>query len=324
MKRLQKGLLAGAVTLALGALSPAYGASSIVFDQLGTAGAAGQLINTFDWAPDNALAIGALSTAPVGGVSTFEVVAQGKLGNFIAPGNTQIGVQSGEFTFQVRFFENATGIGGAAAAFTLGPGASTFTIYRDDVADSNQITGTGYGDGTAILTGTLVSLQGLFNNNTFTFPDLFPITLLDQLNADNQNGTQTIQGSGSTTIQINVNFADPNYFISNVTSLTVDMQDTSNNVVPFLQADPSDQIFGVTPFYTLNNAGQRVNGDGSVQCANGGQDENGNNSARCDIHLQTDASSSFNPTVPEPGTLALLGLALGAFSLGRRRMTRAS
>jgi len=322
MKRLQKGLLAGAVTLALGALSPVYGASSIVFDQLGTSGAAGQLINTFDWAPDNALAIGALSTPPVNGVSTFEVVAQGKLGNLVAPGNVQIGVQSGEFTFQVRFFEDATGIGTSAAAFTLGAGASTFTIYRDDVADSNQITGANYGDGIPILTGTIVGLQGFFNNNTLTFPTLFPITLLDLLNEDNQNGTLTIQGSGSTTIQINVDFADPNYFVSNVTSLTVDMQDTSNNRVPFEQADPSDQIFGVTPFYTLNAAGERVNGDGSVQCANGGQDENGNNSARCDIHLQTDASSSFNPTVPEPGTLALLGLALGAFSLGRRRMTR--
>jgi hypothetical protein len=119
-----------------------------------------------------------------------------------------------------------------------------------------------------------------------------------------------------------VSFADPNFFKSNITSLLIDLQDTSNAAIPFITANPSDQVVGFTPEYALNGAGQRQNGFTSAAgiCPNGSQTETGTAGTRCDIHLQTDASTSFNP-VPEPGSLALLGGALAAISLirGRKR-----
>jgi hypothetical protein len=139
-----------------------------------------------------------------------------------------------------------------------------------------------------------------FTNNTALDPNAFPTVLLDRLNVDNQSGTRTIQGNGSTTLGVDVVFADPYFFISNITSLLIDVQDTSNNATPFNQTDPSDQVLGVIPSYSRVNGG-RVNG---AACTSGGQTETFINRSRCDLHQQADASSTFNPTVvPEPGAL---------------------
>ena len=311
-------LLGAALALTFGSASSAHAANTILFDPTGTGGA-GMAVDTFDWRPDNGLGIGTFSVPFVGTSKTFQIVGQGILGSFIPPVGPAVSPAVGEFTFQVSFFETVVGVGTANTASVAAPGASSFTIFFHPVATADQLTGTGYAGGTTILTGTLAGLSGTFQDNTALFPTVFPVELLDQLGADNQNGTLTRQGSGSSTIQVDVGFADPNFFRSNITSLTVDLQDTSNNAVPFITANPSDQVLGFTPFYSLDG-GQRINGANTAGlCTSGGQSEAGVNSTRCDLHLQTDASTSFNPTVvPEPGSLALLGAAFAAAGLGFR------
>ena len=327
---MKKLLIGATVAMALGSSAVAQAASTILFDPTG-AGGAGIAVDSFDWLPGNALAIGAFSTPPVGGSVTFELRAQGRLGSFVAPGGTPVAPPAGEFTFQTRFFETAIGIGTAATSFSAGaqPLTSLFTIYFDAAADSNPVTGAGYGNGTPILSGTLRSAIGGFVDNTSLFSFLgaanpFPIALLDQLNIDNQGGTLTRQGNGATSITIDATSQHSGFFRSNVTGLLVDLQDTTFNSVPFAQTDPSDAIFGVVPNYSRTATGRVNGGDPAGSCALGGQTEGGVNTARCDLHLQTDATTSFNPSVvPEPGTLALLGLGLLAASGVRRRKATA-
>jgi hypothetical protein len=298
---MKKLLLSAAVAATLGgAVTVANAASTILFDPDG-AGAGGAIsVNLFDWLPDNALAQGAVTTGGIQTATPFNVFAQAKLGTFVMPGNIAVTPSVGEFTFVASFKEQAAGGGGSAGLVAL-PGG-TVTIYFDPAANSNQLAGTGYSDGIPILTGTIVSGTGAFVDFTRTVPALFPSVNLDNFGANNYVGTTTHQGNGSNTLQIDVTFADSAFFKSNVTSLTIDANDTGNLAVPFNQADPAALVVGNAP----------VRGTGGV---NGGDCP-----TTCDFQFQTDNATSFN-AAPEPGSIALV--ALGLLSLGGLARKRA-
>jgi len=331
---MKKLLMATAVAMAFGSVSSVHAAGTILFDRDGAVGGDNSIqVNTFDWSPGNAIAIGVLGPTPSLVPTVNQVVAQGRLGSFVQPGGgsaSPLGLS--EFTFQISFYETSTNVGGPTAAFSTAPGMpSFFDIFYDPVADSDPITGDGFGldvpgGGLRILHGTLVSLNGNFTDQTVldsaTYPD---IGLLDRLNTDDQGGTRTHIGDGRTTVRIDIAPGDYNtdFFRTAISSLLIDLQDTSANGVPFEQTDPSnhvlDGLLSITPYYSVTAAGDRINGASSP---GGCQNESGmagaNVTGLCDLHLQTDPSTSFNP-IPEPGSLALLGIGMGAFGLIRRR-----
>lgn len=58
----------------------------------------------------------------------------------------------------------ATGLGGSSASFTVLGGV--INMFYDTTPDANTITGGGYGDGTMILSATILNGTGAFNNAT--------------------------------------------------------------------------------------------------------------------------------------------------------------
>ncbi|OYU00242.1 MAG: hypothetical protein CFE40_02720 [Burkholderiales bacterium PBB1] len=320
--------IAAAAALGMGVTS----ANAVVFSYDGS-GSAGSQVNLIglDWSPDNALSIGALSTPPVNGSQTLQTVAQGKLATFTTASGPQSALfaQTGrEYTFQASFFETATGIGTSAAAFQLASGANYFKVYADTANNSNQVTGTGYGDGTLILSGTINSLTGTFNDFTRLLPSLYPVTGLDQFangpggNGDVDGGVVSHVGNGSNTVNVKIDFLDPSYFLGNVAELilTLNYNDTTNLAVPFNAAQPSDSVVGFTPNYSYVN-GAKVNG---ADCTQGGVTESGTRTRSCDFQFQSDAAGSFVNQVPEPASLALVGLALAAAGVASQRKKKSA
>lgn len=313
MKMMKKKLLM-ALSLAtiMGAAANAQAAATIQFDMNGTAAGGLISVDTFDWAPDNSLVVnGANPTA----TQPLNVLAQGSLASFIKSGATQTfyGPAAGtEYTFELNMFENAAGIGGVTTLLT--PVSGTISMYYDSSADANQLAGTGYGAGLGavlMLTANVVGGAGTFSDLTLLLPGAFPLSPLDQFAGAGNNYPTVLsdQGSGNTRLDFDVTFLNTDFFKSSLTSLSIDLQDGSNNTTPYLQADPAALVGGVAPVFTATPGGP-VNGQPGT-CAATGQ-------VRCDFLIQTDASTSFNP-VPEPGLLALFGIAISAMGWSARR-----
>jgi hypothetical protein len=349
---MKKRQLVAALALAIGTVGTSH---AVLFDADGAGGLTGPLdVNSFDWSTTSFLALGgnqaiqqfATQSCPVGGC-TFTVLTQATLGSVtLANGQTvtPLGMNSVggyEITMIASFTEQVTGIvptaSGTEAQFATVTSAPAFVeFFFSRSVDSIPLTGSGYNDGTVILRGTLVG--DATGNFTVTPGGVVPLdqTTSDAAPNNDYPGQDTVTGFGSTTnLPVGGITSDPTFFLQALQSLGITFLNISQ-ALPFQSVDPSDcftrnslgtPIGSIQASYACDT--NHVLGPFSAQTAlvNGVVPNtgpvNGLFAGGPDFVAQTDFNSTFQVrTVPEPGSLALLGLGLGALGFAGRRKTQ--
>lgn len=346
-KTLMSALVASAFAASGGAI-----AAPLTFDLNGAA-AGGQIVaSSLDWAQTSFLALGgatAIANAVAGiGPRTFDVLTHAKLTGY----NDGAGVTrslpgsfTGEITVVARFTETVTfAIPALGFAGFQTTGAGWVEMYYSATPNSSNLLGSNFNDGTLIMRADGVGLA----NGNFTVTNPAPANL-DGFGAQDYTGQTTVSGFGS---QGSITFGSGGFALDSnfLKTAIADFSLLFNNIsigLPYQTVDPSDcfnpnqgaatnaaiNAGTATGLATQCNAVNHTNGTYAQNFAANGNDggyvpvvgaTNGLfGSGATDFVAQTDFNSAVTGTVPEPGMLALLGLAfagLGVTTMRRRRV----
>jgi hypothetical protein len=224
------------VTAALGAPIGAAPAAPVIFDSDGDGPNAATSVSVFDWAPGNALAIGG---AAVPGEGSLTLLGQTYLAAFLDEEGAQIG--SAELN-QDNGFELTLVLGFGETAFDEDQQGTTtfehdpdspvnyFEVYWDPMPNADDLSGTGFDDGTLILAGTVVSSSGSFMLTTQ------PVNFDQFSPGDEYPGLESVAGTGTVAISIMAEYAHPDFFPEGVPA---EVLVNGSQIAPFTQVAPS-------------------------------------------------------------------------------------
>ncbi len=303
--------------------------------------------DSLDWAPTSFLAKGgvaaitAFSNGATGAALNFDVLTHAKLtgyANALAPSGVSLpGSFTGEITIVASFQERVVGVGATQADFET-TGLGWVEMYYSATPNSDNLRGSNFNDGRLIMRASGVSASsGLFRVNNK------PITDLDGFGGQDYNGQKTVSGTGVQDVitfgGVGTTFIDDNFLKSAVIDFSLLFENISIGL-PYKSVNPSD-CFNPNQSSSLNmditnhiaspqttqcNATNHFNGTYAQNFSNLGWGNdggyvpvvgttNGLFGTDPDFVAQTDFNSAVTGTTPEPGTLALLGLALAGVGL---------